>query len=315
MEGNGDVSTISSTLKETATSLVSGGQGHRKWRRVHGLQTPLHPQQVIAWILLLYFTVFSFFAIIPAFREDVHIAFYILHILIYSSHLIMHFVSMMLDPADYNLRAKEGNKKKTVPEFDRQQHAHVIENGRCHLCNITISSQRTKHCSTCNKCVDVFDHHCKWLNQCIGKRNYKWFMGSVVTAIIMSLLFVGLSITIICACSITSGGYLLRSWQNVNFDNVTTIDQANQSNHTQHFELFYQAVPQEAFITIVVISTTIAAIASGLLLHLFAFHVYIKAIGKDITYITHFNLGVANTFYISEIWEYLNKSLIFYILY
>ena len=105
-------------------------------------------------------------------------------------------------------------------------------------------------------------------------------MGSVVTAIIMSLLFVGLSITIICAWSITSGGYLLRSWQNGNLDNITTIEQTNQTNTSQRFELFYQSVPQEAFITIVVISTTIATIASGLLLHLFAFHVYIKAIGK-----------------------------------
>ena len=187
---------------------------------------------------------------------------------------------MLLDPADYNLRSKEGNKTKTVPEFDRRQHAHVIENGRCHLCNITISSQRTKHCSTCNKCVDVFDHHCKWLNQCIGKRNYKWFMGSVVTAIIMSLLFVGLSITIICACYITSAGYILRSWRDAKFENVTTLNQTNQTNYTQRFELFYQLVPQEAFVTLVVISTVIAAVALGLLLHLFTFHIYIKAIGK-----------------------------------
>jgi palmitoyltransferase len=27
----------------------------------------------------------------------------------------------------------------------------VIENGRCNLCDILISSSRTKHCSVCNK--------------------------------------------------------------------------------------------------------------------------------------------------------------------
>ncbi len=31
------------------------------------------------------------------------------------------------------------------------QHNHVIENGRCNLCDILISSSRTKHCSVCNK--------------------------------------------------------------------------------------------------------------------------------------------------------------------
>ena len=299
MEQNGAISNISSSIKETVTDFVSvGKQGHRKWRRVHGLQTPLHPQQVIAWVLLSYFTLFSFLVIIPAFTEDVHLGFYILHSIIYFSHFGMHFVSMILDPADYNLRAKEGNKKKTVPEFDRRQHAHVIENGRCHLCNIIISSPRTKHCSTCNKCVDVFDHHCKWLNQCIGKRNYKWFMGSVVSAILMSLLFVVLSIVLICASTVESAEYLLQSsWRRYenSHDNVTlTAPQMNNLtennqfpnnqtfNHssTQHFELFYQEVPQEAFISMVVISTVIAFIASGLLLHLLAFHVYIKAIGK-----------------------------------
>ena len=296
MEQNGAVSNISSKV----TDFVNvGKQGHRKWRRVHGFQTPLHPQQVIAWVLLSYFTLFSFLVIVPAFKEELQIAFYTIHLIIYLSHFGMHLVSMMLDPADYNLRAKEGNKKKAIPEFDRRQHAHVIENGRCHLCNIIISSPRTKHCSTCNKCVDVFDHHCKWLNQCIGKRNYKWFMGSVVSAILMSLLFVALSITLICASTVDSAQYLLRSsWRaNETIDNNETSTtfqtnnlaennsmQSNQTssfNTTQHFELFYQEVPEEAFISMVVISTAIAFIASGLLLHLIAFHVYIKAIGKS----------------------------------
>lgn len=32
-----------------------------------------------------------------------------------------------------------------------------------------------KHCRACNKCTPQFDHHCKWLNTCIGGKNYRPF--------------------------------------------------------------------------------------------------------------------------------------------
>ena len=39
----------------------------------------------------------------------------------------------------------------------------------------------SKHCRNCNKCVRHFDHHCNWLNTCIGIYNYKSFFHFLVS--------------------------------------------------------------------------------------------------------------------------------------
>ncbi|XP_018367503.1 PREDICTED: uncharacterized protein LOC108764014 [Trachymyrmex cornetzi] len=144
---------------------------HRKFRRVHGLQLPLHPQQIVGWVLLIVVFVGTFTVLLttPPLLPDLRFVLSLLFAALFLLHVSTHLTVLLLDPADPEVRARP--VRVIVPEFDRAKHRHVIENGRCHLCNITTRGRRTKHCSICNKCVPRFDHHCKWLNNCIDHRN------------------------------------------------------------------------------------------------------------------------------------------------
>lgn len=39
------------------------------------------------------------------------------------------------------------------------------------------------------RCVNDFDHHCQWLNNCIGKENYKIFFALITLVFINSVIY------------------------------------------------------------------------------------------------------------------------------
>ena len=57
----------------------------------------------------------------------------------------------------------------------------------CDICKIFIPP-KTNHCRRCDNCVQDFDHHCKWLGCCIGRRNYYSFFCFIVC--LKTLLFI-----------------------------------------------------------------------------------------------------------------------------
>jgi palmitoyltransferase len=127
--------------------------------------------------IILHFTVIflTFIMLMPYFDNTY---FSILYLVISLLLFILFFILAFSDPGTLT-----NNKYKDALD--------IIEQGEmleyyCPKCLIKMDF-RTKHCVICEKCVDDFDHHCFWVGNCIGKKNFSLFFDFLVYVIFNTL--------------------------------------------------------------------------------------------------------------------------------
>lgn len=171
--------------------------------RRHGLQCPLDPYQVGSWILFAGLVSGCYVFYMPfidnlAVRWTLVAIYTVLVVFVFG----LAFFTSWTDPSDSGLfGATDGDYY-------------------CALCQANVS-RCSKHCRACDRCVVGFDHHCKWLNNCIGSKNYRQFFFLVAFTVSMLLVQFGWGIYLFARCfydSSTMDALIQDKYAGVNFN-------------------------------------------------------------------------------------------------
>lgn len=145
--------------------------------RKNGFSFPIQIFQIVSFVIYIIIIVLII-GLSAANTEPLFIFFYVSFGVLTVGIFIFSYIVTKINPID-PLSFKYINKSSIDDEVKGLYH--------CDICGFVNS--KSKHCRVCNKCVFVFDHHCTWVNNCIGDKNYKFFI-SLLTVLTLFNCFV-----------------------------------------------------------------------------------------------------------------------------
>ena len=116
--------------------------------------------------LVIYFLIFftNYSIILPNVNKNfINYIYIIFFIIIIGLFFLLHFV----DPG----RVKTKRYLSFIDIIEREEDINHF----CPQCKVKITNVHTKHCLICDDCFEEFDHHCFWVDNCIGKNNFGLF--------------------------------------------------------------------------------------------------------------------------------------------
>ncbi|CAI2373842.1 unnamed protein product [Moneuplotes crassus] len=203
--------------------------------KTHGLKWPYHPVQVLSWIFYVVNLGSYYVVILPCILSLSFVTIFVLSIVyafINIGVLFYAIKAMWCNPTDLEvLKSRELMSKGIIPEKGKLTFF-------CQVCESYVS-ERSKHCGSCNRCVENFDHHCKWLNNCIGGKNYKTF--------ILLIILVGIQT---CYYTISGILYTILGFRKHPDDSETSLCLIERDDHK----------PTAILVTCLVLATTVVSL-------------------------------------------------------
>uniref|UniRef100_A0A2H6N5S9 Palmitoyltransferase n=1 Tax=Micrurus carvalhoi TaxID=3147026 RepID=A0A2H6N5S9_9SAUR len=80
----------------------------------------------------------------------------------------------------------------------------IVKLKYCYTCKI-FRPPRASHCSICDNCVERFDHHCPWVGNCVGKRNYRYFYLFILSLSLLTIYIFSFNIVYVALKSLKIG--------------------------------------------------------------------------------------------------------------